>query len=299
MKWFKHICASYNDESLSKMTDELGMEGYGFWWRTLEVIAEKMDETDNHSCTFSAKKWGNFYGFSAKKFEKFARIFEKFGLLFVEISENSITISAPNLAEYKDEWSKKKARNSGVTPKELRRKEEDIDIDNINTPLYPPKGGEQVLFVPEVPAQKPSRAKRKPKGADLPPYTDEFEQLWKEYPRKDGKGNAYRAYLELSEAGVLPEHEDFKQRIISRRYEPDWEKDDGRYVPHMATWLHRNGWEDEGCQWRTQATNNRQDEFEAILDSYSWAPKRDEYQHPERLHERERQLTEALKAAGF
>ena len=183
-------------------------------------------------------------------------------------------------------------------PRNLNRIEENR-INNINTPLYPPKGGEQVSLVPEVPTQKPSRAKRKPKGADLPPYTDEFEQLWKEYPRKDGKGNAYRAYLELSEAGVLPEHEDFKQRIISRRYEPDWEKDDGRYVPHMATWLHRNGWEDEGCQWRSQATNNRQDEFEAILDSYSWAPKRDEYQHPEKLHERERQLTEALKAAGF
>lgn len=127
MKWFKHICASYNDEKLSLMTDELGMEGYGFWWRTLEVIAEKMDETNNYSCTFSSKKWGTFYGFSAKKFEKFARIFEKFGLLFVEISENSITISVPNLLKYKDEWSKRKAKNSVATSETLCSKEKEVD----------------------------------------------------------------------------------------------------------------------------------------------------------------------------
>lgn len=166
--------------------------------------------------------------------------------------------------------------------------------DNINTPLYPPTGGVCVSS-----AEKP-KSKRKPKGADLPPYSPEFEELWKEYPRKDGKGNAWRAYLELSKAGVLPEHEDFKKRIISRRYESDWEKDGGRFVPHMATWLHANGWDDEGCQWqRSQAASNRQDEFEAILDEYSWAPRRDEYQNPAKLHEREQQLTNALKAAGF
>ena len=170
-----------------------------------------------------------------------------------------------------------------------------------NTPLYPPTGdGVCVSIVEEQKPQRERKTKRKPKGADLPPYSPEFEELWKEYPRKDGKGNAYRAYLELSEAGVLPEHEDFKQRIISRRYEPDWEKNGGQYVPHMATWLHRNGWEDEGCEWRkAQPANDRMEEFEAILDKYSWAPTREEMQNPEKFRERERKLEAELKAAGF
>ena len=182
-------------------------------------------------------------------------------------------------------------------PRNLNRIEENR-IDNI-TPLYPPTGDGVCASIEETqPREK--RSRRKPKGADLPPYSAEFEALWKEYPRKDGKGNAYRAYLELSEAGVLPEHEDFKQRIISRRYEPDWEKNGGQYVPHMATWLHRNGWEDAGCEWRkAQPVNDRVEEFEAILDKYSWAPRPEDFQNPEKFRERQKQLDAELKNAGF
>ncbi|MCH5277739.1 MAG: DUF4373 domain-containing protein [Desulfovibrionaceae bacterium] len=120
MRWFKHLTCSFNDEKLARMVDELGMEGYGFWWRTLEIIAEKMDENGEHFASFSPKKWGNFYGFSAKKFENFVRIFQKNKIFQVEFSENCVTISVPNLLKYRDEWSRKKAKNSGVTPEKLR-----------------------------------------------------------------------------------------------------------------------------------------------------------------------------------
>ena len=126
MKWFKHMTASFNDEKLSLMVDELGMEGYGFWWRTLEIIAEKLGENSESLetfCSFSAKKWGNFYGFSPKKFEKFVRIFEKFELFTVKFSENSITIDIPNILKYKDEWFRRKCKNSGVTPEAIPHEE--------------------------------------------------------------------------------------------------------------------------------------------------------------------------------
>ena len=67
MKWFKHMTGSWDDEKLSAVIDILGMEGYGFYWRLLEVIAEKLDANNETSCTFSAKKWGNFFQFSPKK----------------------------------------------------------------------------------------------------------------------------------------------------------------------------------------------------------------------------------------
>ncbi len=120
MRWFKHMTLSFNDEKLSAVVDELGMEGYGFWWRILEVVAEKMDENGEYSVSFSPKKWGNFFGFSAKEFENFARIFQKNRIFDVEFSENQVMVSIPNLLKYRDEWSRKKARNSGVAPEELR-----------------------------------------------------------------------------------------------------------------------------------------------------------------------------------
>lgn len=129
MKWFKHMTCSYNDERLSAIVDKLGMEGYGFWWRLLEIVAEKLDETGDCSCSFSAKKWGNFFGFSAKKFEKFVGIFKNSGIFEVEFSENQVTINIHNLLKYRDEWSRKKTKNSGVTPEKLRRKDTDTDTE--------------------------------------------------------------------------------------------------------------------------------------------------------------------------
>ena len=104
------MTCSFNDEKLSAVVDELGMEGYGFWWRILEVVAEKMDEN---------------------------RIFD------VEFSENQVMVSIPNLLKYRDEWSRKKARNSGVAPEELRpsrafKKDQDIDKEDITPPVSPP-----------------------------------------------------------------------------------------------------------------------------------------------------------------
>lgn len=163
MRWFKHMTCSFNDEKLSAVVDELGMEGYGFWWRILEVVAEKMDENGEYSVSFSPKKWGNFFGFSAKKFENFVRIFQKNTVFDVEFSENQVTVSIPNLLKYRDEWSRKKARNSGVAPEKLRPsrarlKDPDKDKEYSTPPVSPPEGEDS-------PAKKKGKAASSPKSA--------------------------------------------------------------------------------------------------------------------------------------
>lgn len=100
------------------------------------------------------------------------------------------------------------------------------------------------------PEQKPRRRQTKAERQTLtrrPDYTPEFEELWHWYPNKTNKQGAFQTYMTYLEAGELPEHGDFLHRIKMRRHEPDWEKDDGKYVPHMQTWLNRRGWEDGGC----------------------------------------------------
>ena len=59
MRWFKHMTHSAYDEKLSQLRDEYGLEGYGFWWSIVEIIAAQVDENEQTSVTFSAKKWGN------------------------------------------------------------------------------------------------------------------------------------------------------------------------------------------------------------------------------------------------
>jgi len=143
MRWFKHIASSRNDESLSVLLDEFGLEGYGFWWMTLEIIAEKVDEKGTHFASYSTKKWCSFYGIPPKKFKKlveFCANGENFPsgkpLLFVEENGKTITISCPNILKYRDEWTRKKSKtqeklrsNSEVASESLRSKETETETD--------------------------------------------------------------------------------------------------------------------------------------------------------------------------
>jgi hypothetical protein len=53
MKWFKHISSARNDERLSSLVDKTGLEGYGFYFIMLEIVAEIMDSSDRHEVTYS------------------------------------------------------------------------------------------------------------------------------------------------------------------------------------------------------------------------------------------------------
>ena len=112
---------------------------------------------------------------------------------------------------------------------EQRREEK-----NIRTPL-PPKGE--------------CDEKRTPKPTGQGEYPADFEAAWKVYPRKDGKRKAFQAWQKAIKRGMPVA--DMLGHIDSRAYEPDWLKDDGRFVPHMATWLNADGWLDEGAKLPT------------------------------------------------
>lgn len=123
-------------------------------------------------------------------------------------------------------------------------------------------------------AEGKRKAKRKVKGADLPPYSEWFETCWKKYPNPNGKSPAWRAFRELQQEGQLPE--DLQQRIEYRALEDDWQeniKTPGRlrFIPHMSTWLHARGWEDEGCFCEPDPRNTPQDlRRNAIMGKYNF-----------------------------
>ena len=114
MRWFKHMTASADDEKLSRLKDEYGLEGYGFWWSVTEVVAAKLgdDETETFA-EFSPKKWGNSLGISPKKFRMLAEFCANLGLFSVEFSENLIRIDMPNILKFRDEYTERQHKKSG------------------------------------------------------------------------------------------------------------------------------------------------------------------------------------------
>ncbi len=80
------------------------------------------------------------------------------------------------------------------------------------------------------------------KGRDTSPARDGFEEFWKEYPRKVGRQDALKAW---NKCKTLPEIESLLAIVRSWKSSPEWQKDAGQFIPHAATWLNGNRWEDE------------------------------------------------------
>ena len=67
-----------------------------------------------------------------------------------------------------------------------------------------------------------------------------FGQLWSLYPRKVGKGQAKKAFKTASKKkdfyDLLPKLMEYVQTLEGK---------DKQYIPHLATWLNGERWEDE------------------------------------------------------
>lgn len=70
----------------------------------------------------------------------------------------------------------------------------------------------------------------------------EFDRFWAEYPRKQGKGAALKAYRKARKKITA---EEMLSAVRRQKTSWDWTKDGGQYVPQPATWLNQERWSDE------------------------------------------------------
>ncbi len=156
-------------------------------------------------------------------------------------------ISLVNWDVYQENAPADQPTESTINNQELTSKQPaylNKNRENINTPPYPPSSGEEggECESAESPVVEEKQGKPKRKASAPTGYSAEFEAAWSAYPRKVGKGAAWKAWQKCE----IPA--DICDRIKWRKLDDDWQRDGGRFVPHMATWLNRAGWEDEGCK---------------------------------------------------
>lgn len=72
-------------------------------------------------------------------------------------------------------------------------------------------------------------------------YSAAFLEFWTHYPRRVGKGAAWKAW------GKVPAevHTTIFAAIEWQVEQPSWLKDGGAFIPYPATWLNQCRWEDE------------------------------------------------------
>lgn len=74
-------------------------------------------------------------------------------------------------------------------------------------------------------------------------YSDDFEKFWKAYPKKVGKGGAYRAYKNIKAVKTLLP--DMLDSLEKHKNSEQWKRNNGQFIPNPQTWLNQRRWEDE------------------------------------------------------
>jgi len=157
MRWFKHLTTSSRDEKLMRLRDEFGVEGYGLYWLVLELIAEQCTANNNKVfIELSPRNWRKTTEISPKKFQLFLTFTQEISLFSVEKSEKLIKVSCPNLLKYRDEYTRKKGKNSGQTPDNVAPETEtetetetEEEIIEDKSSIVPERSGTSVPVCPQ------------------------------------------------------------------------------------------------------------------------------------------------------
>lgn len=80
-----------------------------------------------------------------------------------------------------------------------------------------------------------------PQGGTEVGYQEAFLAFWEAYPRKVGKGAAYRSW---QKAKGKPDKYTMAKIIAEHSKSDQWKKDGGQFIPHPATWINQRRWED-------------------------------------------------------
>ena len=74
-------------------------------------------------------------------------------------------------------------------------------------------------------------------------YKEKFEELWKMYPNKKGKENAYKSFIKAIKDGT--DIEIIKQGIEKYNEYIKNKKVEEQYIKHGSTWFNQKCWEDD------------------------------------------------------
>lgn len=119
MRWIKHFSDFSQTEAMTDVLEKLGPTGYGATWLLLERIAASWDSKSEPEIKLSVKAWKKACGLSPRKLQELLEILEIHNMVFAKLDENKLTLIAPILVNIRDEWSKRKAKDSGAAQESL------------------------------------------------------------------------------------------------------------------------------------------------------------------------------------
>lgn len=127
-----------------------------------------------------------------------------------------------------------------------------------------------------------------PVAGDMSSSIQDFESIWNLYPKKEAKGFARLAWLQLLRSGQLPPVNEIRTAIQRFTASESWQREQGGFVPQMGNWL-------RGQRWLAPLPPAEQAEQRHDLELRSAMQAREE--HERRLLERQKTEKARLRPA--
>ncbi len=122
MRWFKHMTATMSDERIAAYVADAGLEGYGFYWALLEVVAGQLGkDTTEATVTYPLTRWSRLLYSHHHRVGKYLGKLQGNGLVTVEYLGSDVKVTIPKLLKYRDEYSTKSRHSPDKLPPKIQR----------------------------------------------------------------------------------------------------------------------------------------------------------------------------------
>jgi len=109
-----------DDFFIVSLIEEFRITGYGMWCGLLEIYAAACTEENcGKEIEIPKRIFTRKLHVNETKMKKFFHFCETFGKIRFTELKKSFVIEIPKMLDYRDEWTKKKNKNSGVTPSQV------------------------------------------------------------------------------------------------------------------------------------------------------------------------------------
>ena len=226
--YFPHECDASSDPKTSRIIRELGMEGYGVFWRLLEILyrQEGRMAPDYDQLSYDIRV----------EPEKIKRVVEGYGLFQID-EQGKICSEAVDKRLLIIRQTSEARSHAGTLGGYAKAK------NLANAKQMPGKplasawqtSGKPLANSGNIKENKIKENKIKKEGGL-------FEAFWTQYPRKTAKPSAQKSWGRIGGDGLAVA---IMAGLERHKLSLQWQKDDGQFIPHPATFLNQRRWEDD------------------------------------------------------
>lgn len=178
MRWFKHMTKSWDDEKIAELVEREGLEGYGFYFRLLEIVAATIEENSEPVVTYSTQRWSKLTAIFQPKVLRLCQVCADLDLIEYCLSSKNLKVSIPKILKYRDEYGNRKA-------KAIVKNRDNIPTDSRQTPEQDTEAEQKQIQIQIQNNTTNDLPKKKRKSPAVEVDADYISEMKRLFPMKD------------------------------------------------------------------------------------------------------------------